>query len=254
MDIKRILKKGSKGEDVKSLQGLLNAFGNYGLAQSGQFDEATESAVKAFQTAKKLVADGVFGPKSNAALQNALQPSPKNTSSTQLEQMVLETATSFVGQKEVSGNMGFIQPFFLKLMESVGWRKSWSWCSIFCKLVYTEAYKKMGLDPKIITKYISPSVQKTRANFLKAGYPLITDWKLVKPGAYISWVSGSDRTKGHTGILVEFTDNGKKMITIEGNTNSEGSREGDSVAKKTRAAIVGSGKGLILQGWFNIIE
>jgi hypothetical protein len=44
------------------------------------------------------------------------------------------------------------------------------------------------------------------------------------------------------------------MITIEGNTNAEGSREGDSVARKTRAAVVGSGRGLILQGWFNVIQ
>ena len=51
----------------------------------------------------------------------------------------------------------------------------------------------------------------------------------------------------------EFIENGNRMITIEGNTNSEGSREGDSVAKKTRTATVGSGRGLILQGWFNIV-
>jgi hypothetical protein len=170
-----------------------------------------------------------------------------------LERTILETAQSFIGQKEISGNMGFKQPFFLRLMESIGWKKSWPWCSLFCKLVYTESYKKLGLDPKTITKYVSPSVQGTRSNFIKAGYPLITDWKHVKPGAYISWVSSSDRTKGHTGILVEFIENGNRMITIEGNTNSEGSREGDSVAKKTRTATVGSGRGLILQGWFNIV-
>jgi hypothetical protein len=167
--------------------------------------------------------------------------------------VVLETAKSFVGQKEISGNMGFKQSFFQKLMESIGWKQRWAWCSMFCKLVYTEAYKKMGIDPKRMTKFISPSVQQTRNNFIKAGYPIITDWKQVKPGAYISWVSTSDRTKGHTGILVEFIENGTKMITIEGNTNAEGSREGDSVAKKTRAAVVGKGRSLILQGWFNIV-
>lgn len=256
MESNRILKKGMSGEDVKFLQTSLNSFGNYGLTISGKFDISTENAVKSFQTSNKLVSDGIVGPKTFAKLKKLTEakPSKPSQSNSQLEQVILETAKSFVGQKEISGNMGFKQPFFLKLMESIGWKKKWAWCSMFCKLVYTEAYKKLGLDPKTITKYISPSVQQTRANFIKAGYPLITNYKLVKPGAYISWVSASDRTKGHTGILVEFIENGTKMITIEGNTNAEGSREGDSVARKTRAAVVGSGRGLILQGWFNVIQ
>jgi len=256
MNINRILRKGISGDDVKVFQTSLNAFGNYGLTITGVFDSSTESVVKNFQASNKLTSDGIAGPKTIAKLKKLLEtkPTEKPQLSSTLHQTILETAKGFVGQKEISGNMGFKQPFFLKLMESIGWRKSWAWCSMFCKLVYTESYKKLGLDPKTITKYISPSVQQTRANFLKAGYPLITNWKEVKPGAYISWVSGSDRTKGHTGILVEFIENGQKMITIEGNTNDAGSREGDSVARKTRSALVGSGRGLILQGWFNVIE
>lgn len=255
MKIQRILKKGMTGEDVKYLQSSLNSVGNYNIAVNGSFDSNTDAAVKAFQKSAGLKADGIVGNKTTSALDKKMQSNSKSVESNTnlLEQTILETAKSFVGQKEISGNMGFIQPFFMKLMESIGWKKKWAWCSMFCKLVYTESYKKLGLDPKRMTKFISPSVQQTRANLIKAGYPIITDWKQVKPGAYISWVSSSDRTKGHTGILVEFIENGTKMITIEGNTNAEGSREGDSVAKKTRAAVVGKGKGLILQGWFNAL-
>jgi len=255
MKITRTLKTGMSGDDIKFLQDSLNSIGNYGLTITGTFDSSTESVVKAFQKNNGLTSDGIVGQMTRNAIISKLTVASKPSESkpSSITEAILETAQSFVGQKEISGNMGFKQPFFLKLMESIGWKKSWAWCSMFCKLVYTEASKKVGLDPKLITKYISPSVQQTRANFLKAGYPLITNWKQAKPGAYISWVSASDKTKGHTGILVEFIENGQKMITIEGNTNSEGSREGDSVAKKTRQAVVGSGKGLILQGWFNVV-
>jgi peptidoglycan hydrolase-like protein with peptidoglycan-binding domain len=248
--ITRILKNGMSGEDVKELQQLLNSVGNYGLNITGRFDSSTESVVRLFQKENNLVSDGIVGQKTLQAI-NSILNKPNNTPST-ITESILQTAQSFVGQKEIRGNMGFKDAFFMRLMESVGWRTTWSWCSLFCKLVYTEAYKKLGLDPKAITKYISPSVQKTRANFIKAGNPLQTNWRNVKPGAYISWVSASDRSKGHTGILVEFLDNGKKMKTIEGNTNSEGSREGDSVAIKTRGAEIGKGGSLILQGWFNV--
>lgn len=57
------LRKGSKGEQVKTLQRLLLALGykmgNYGV--DGSFGAATESAVKAFQKAKGLSADSIVG-------------------------------------------------------------------------------------------------------------------------------------------------------------------------------------------------
>lgn len=255
MKITRTLRVGMSGDDVKFLQESLNSVGNYGINVNGTFDSSTESVVKAFQKNNGLTADGIVGQMTRNAIMSKLNTSSEASESKPqtLMQAILETAQSFVGQKEISGNMGFKQPFFLRLMESIGWRRSWAWCSMFCKLVYTEASKKVGIDPKIITKHISPSVQRTRANFIKAGFPLQTDWTKVRPGAYISWVSSKDRTKGHTGILVEFLENGKKMKTIEGNTNAEGSREGDSVAVKIRNAEVGKGSSLILQGWFNVV-
>lgn len=56
------LKRGSKGEEVKTLQGKLN------LIADGIFGPITEEAVKAFQKANGLTADGVVGPKTWAKL------------------------------------------------------------------------------------------------------------------------------------------------------------------------------------------
>lgn len=61
------LKRGSKGEDVKSLQNALNKLG-YGLAVDGDFGAKTETAVLKFQAAKKLTVDGIVGAKTLASL------------------------------------------------------------------------------------------------------------------------------------------------------------------------------------------
>lgn len=56
-----LLKKGSKGEDVKTLQKALNKKG-YGLEVDGDFGPATDKAVRLFQRASGLFVDGKVGP------------------------------------------------------------------------------------------------------------------------------------------------------------------------------------------------
>ena len=53
----QVLKKGSKGESVKTLQEFLK------VAVDGNFGPKTESAVKSYQKKNGLVADGIVGPK-----------------------------------------------------------------------------------------------------------------------------------------------------------------------------------------------
>ena len=55
-----VLKKGSKGEAVKTMQKRLNAFG-YKLTEDGDFGSGTETALKDFQKKNKLTADGICG-------------------------------------------------------------------------------------------------------------------------------------------------------------------------------------------------
>ena len=66
----KVLKKGSKGNSVKALQTLLIGYGyscgSYGA--DGDFGSGTEKAVKAYQKAKGLGADGVVGANTWGAL------------------------------------------------------------------------------------------------------------------------------------------------------------------------------------------
>ncbi|MHB1314278.1 MAG: C40 family peptidase [Christensenellales bacterium] len=69
------LRVGSKGEDVKTLQTLLNAQG-YTLKVDGIFGRGTEGAVKSYQTSQGLRADGIVGSKTWGALLAGRSGSP----------------------------------------------------------------------------------------------------------------------------------------------------------------------------------
>ena len=63
-----ILREGSRGGYVKSLQILLNAYYGYHLATDGIFGPATKAAVMGFQGKEGLDKDGIVGPRSWVAL------------------------------------------------------------------------------------------------------------------------------------------------------------------------------------------
>ena len=56
-----VLRTGSQGEEVKSLQARLQALGYYNGEIDGQFGAGTKAAVMAFQRQNGLDADGVVG-------------------------------------------------------------------------------------------------------------------------------------------------------------------------------------------------
>lgn len=72
-----VLKKGSKGDDVKRLQERLKSFGFYGGSIDGDFGSQTEKAVIEFQknnaaTFDAMVANGVVGYETEAMIERNL--------------------------------------------------------------------------------------------------------------------------------------------------------------------------------------
>ena len=63
-----VLRTGSRGEDVKTLQGRLHDLGYYTDEIDGQFGAATKAAVIEFQQANGLDADGMVGSETKTLL------------------------------------------------------------------------------------------------------------------------------------------------------------------------------------------
>ena len=63
-----VLKRGSRGDEVATLQKKLKQWGYYDGAVDGVFGSGTEKAVQYFQRKNGLAADGVVGAKTAAAL------------------------------------------------------------------------------------------------------------------------------------------------------------------------------------------
>lgn len=70
------IKKGSRGDDVKTAQTILNNAGFNCGEVDGIFGSKTEAATRAYQAARGLVVDGVIGAKTWAALNAEGQQEP----------------------------------------------------------------------------------------------------------------------------------------------------------------------------------
>ena len=93
------LEKGDSGKSVKSLQERLKECGWYSGSITGKYDSATQNAVKAFQKAQGLTADGKAGSKTQKALFSAepavglfttLKQGDKDLAVEQLQRMLTE--------------------------------------------------------------------------------------------------------------------------------------------------------------------
>ena len=70
LSCRKTIKKGSKGDDVKFLQSVMNANGYSCGNVDGIFGAKTDRAVRQFQTEKGLVVDGIVGLKTWTMIEN----------------------------------------------------------------------------------------------------------------------------------------------------------------------------------------
>jgi peptidoglycan hydrolase-like protein with peptidoglycan-binding domain len=89
-----VLKKGSSGPDVLTLQSTLKQLGFDPNGVDGVFGPGTEAAVIAFQKSKGLTPDGIVGPNTMAALQANAAVAGTNVSGTTSSASVVAGATS----------------------------------------------------------------------------------------------------------------------------------------------------------------
>lgn len=80
-----------------------------------------------------------------------------------------EEARKYLGEREISGNLGFVDPAFEAEMKEEGWQKTWAWCCVLVRLVSVNTFTDHVAH---LRKLITPSVMQTFRNLRNAGYAI----------------------------------------------------------------------------------
>lgn len=146
-------------------------------------------------------------------------------------QKVIDVATAEVGYHEgKSGGHWNNQEKYAGEVPGLEWANGQPWCAVFVSWVALEADVSAAF-PRTASCDAAAAWFKDRGEWSET--PTI--------GAQVFYGTVADLV--HTGIVVGFTAD--EIITVEGNTNDSGSREGDGVYRKVRrrrdAYVVGYG-------------
>lgn len=246
----RALRYGSKaGPAIALVQERLTERGCGPLNPSGRFDAATVRAVKQFQArftdalGQPLTVDGIVGPVTWATLFGRdPEPAPPEPS---LATAALSLAISQIGVLEhpAGSNRG---PDVDEYVRRVGLNPAggYSWCAAFVYWCYSEAAKASGRrNPVVRTAGVLDHWRKAA----ERGIPRVTGAvamstpERVQPGFVFVMDFGGGA--GHTGLVERVMDG--YLVTIEGNTNDGGSREGIGVFRRTGRKLASINKGFL---------
>ena len=253
-----MLKKGSTGSDVRTMQTMLIACGfSCGPeGADGDFGKNTLSAVIAFQNANGLDADGIYGPLTRAALEKAYggasdtAPAPVTSGGCNAAK-VIAVAAAEIGYKEKKSNSQlddktanagsgnytkYARDFDQKYPKWYNGKKNgYAWCDMFvdwCFLTafgYEDALRLLCQPEKSAGAGCTYSLgyYRNKGQFHTSG---------PKPGDQIFFGTSLDNST-HTGI-VESVDT-KQVHTIEGNTSDQVARRNYAL---TNSRILGYGR------------
>lgn len=246
----KVVKKGHKNkETVLAIQQRLNEMSCGPIDEDGDFGNQTVGGVKLFQArfpdvlGLPLVVDGEVGSLTWAALFGAQSVPVRNETANELLARVLHHAAAQVGVRETSPNRG---PQVDEYIKATGLNPSgrFAWCVCFLYWCFEQASKDLGRsNPMIKTAGVLDHWNRAGTK----GIPRITTTQasnnpaVVRPGQLFTMKFTS--TLGHTGIVERVM--GGRLVTIEGNTNTGGSREGVGVFRREMRKIVTINKGFI---------
>ena len=248
----KIVKLGHKDKHtVLLVQHRLNEVGCGPLEETGEFGRPTHNAVRLFQARSTdtdglpLKIDGEVGSLTWAALFGAQSVTVRNETSSDFLSEVLKFAATQVGVRETSPNRG---PEVDEYVRSVGLDPAgrFAWCVAFVYFCFEKASKKLGrINPMVKTAGVLDHWNRCEAK----GASRITAVRarnnpaLIKPGHIFVIDTGPAGGAGHTGLVLRVV--GGKLVTIEGNTNEGGSREGIGVFERSQRTIASINKGFI---------
>ena len=251
----RIVKVGDPDrETVKTIQHRLNEVGCGPIGETGIFDvETTKRAVKLFQarfpdvSGRPLGIDGEVGFFTWGAMFGAASVPSSDSATSPLVKAAIDFAVRQIGvmERPLGSNRGPEVDQYLRAVGLNSRSGSFAWCVAFTHFCYLKAAESLGRDnPHIKTAGV---LEHWNLAARKPGVLRITksqaigDASLVKPGSLFIIDLGSGH--GHSGMVLETASG--RLVTIEGNTNDGGSREGIGVFRREARKINLINKGFI---------
>lgn len=244
LKINSTLAKGSNGDDVKKVQEWLNLWRyaspdwSMNVSVDGDFGPESDNAVQAFQKMMGHKEDGIVDNIIFEMLTNPLRWAfTKIDHTTDIRELIVACATEHVKSVAVElayGGASNLGPWVRAYMLGRDGEKFY-WCMGFVQTILDLAFSTVGKNYSTLMP-VSGSCDAIGERGLKDGV-LIRNSDLpakineVKPGdLFLSVKTSRDWT--HTGIVTEVKEN--SILTIEGNTNDEGSRNGYEVCSRSR--------------------
>ncbi len=234
----------NKKADVLKIQSWLNLFAQMQPAAGtatgidGDFGAATELAVKKFQKVKGLTQDGVVGPITFAALCEPLNRAFSATGTAAgLRERVVEIAHKHLEQyayELIINQQANSGPWVRSYMDG-NEGSDWFWCMGFVQAIIDQAASQFQKDFRTLMPLTYScdvvAMKGIEKNLLITNKAVIANPALVKPGdVFLLKKSANDWY--HTGLITAV--HGDTFETIEGNTNNDGSSNGNGVYKRTR--------------------
>ena len=219
-----LIRYGDKGADVAEVQRLLHHHGIKSIEIDGIFGDHTRTAVKLFQKENGLKQDGIVGPITWAKLdyeQAKYDNFSKSHTPSGLREMAVRVAEKYEGVKEgAKPNSG---THIDRWLAECGLGPGYAWCVAFVQGAFSEAARL--LDKPDMLK---PNTAGVMDLWNRAPKEWRVDVSEAKRGDLLLF--GPKWT--HIALITGYDDG--YFLTIEGNTNGEGSRDGDRVARKRR--------------------
>lgn len=224
------VKRGDKGKDVKLVQEWL-CLHDVRLGIDGDFGPATERSVAIFQDKHNLPPTGIVNREmwdylvAPMVFANTMPVHSSSIGSVNKLMVYFARQHLVVHPREVGGeNRGPWVRLYCQGHDGA----PWAWCCGFVSFIYDQACMR-NVTKKELKYTLSCDDLANQAG--KLGILENSAYVKPKPGdLFLNRKSRYDWT--HTGIIVNVSN--EYMITIEGNTNDEGSREGYEVCKRTR--------------------
>lgn len=240
------LRRGSRHEAVVTLQQQLNRLATAGdphLVADGVFGPRTVAGVKLLQArsvdqdGRPLDVDGVVGPDTWAALFGShAVPAPGVTDPLLAAVIVLAYRQKGVREKPLGSNRGPEVDRYIRAAGLDPERGSHAWCAAFLCWLFAEAARDLGVEnplPRTAGVRNMWRALGTLGRYRLSAHEARAAPHLVRPG--MLFFLGFGGGLGHTGLIVGVR--GQALVTIEGNTNDGGSREGIGVFERDRRRI-----------------